>query len=202
MELVKSLEGAQAEAQCETPEGQIVRVLLDLGEKVLGGRLETQEIVNALNEGKPDRFHTATVSAGKRLAALGFTQTKLVGGKRGICYDKALIEELSVQYGHTPEKSVQPAPSAQNRIKSLSAEGQMKNGYDESDKREMTDRIDGTDLPSICPPANADMIYERADRTDRTDYCKVRPHTSLEKHHELTELSSTYVPEPDLPEGF
>lgn len=108
-ELVAVFQNDRAEAKATTPEGDLVKALLNLEHEIFEGKIKTSQITESLNKGRAERYQVSPVTVGKRMAALGFSPVK-VGSERGFLIEPQLLESLAKQYGHT-ESSVLSVPS-------------------------------------------------------------------------------------------
>lgn len=144
--LVAALQNDRADAKATTPEGDLVKALLDLQNEIYEGKIKTSQITEHLNEGRKERYQVSHVTIGKRMAALGFSPAK-VNGERGFLIEFQLLDSLAKQYGHT-ETSVPSVPSVQSR---------PPEGTDFTVAR--TDRTDGTDR-YIPDATQTDGVYD------------------------------------------
>jgi hypothetical protein len=99
------------EEERATVEAEMVQVLLNLADRVEGGKLTIEAITEAFNQGKPEKQQWRPESIGRLLKRLGFSKTRI--GKKGqtaINYEKDLVDYLSKRYGLAPsEKPSEPS---------------------------------------------------------------------------------------------
>lgn len=96
--LIQTFQEDMTNCLADTPEGRIVKQLLNLESEVKSGIIITDTLTKKVNEEVPERYHSSSVSVGKRMGSLGFINTKL-GNERGFYYDKVLLSKLAEQYG-------------------------------------------------------------------------------------------------------
>jgi len=110
--LVRQIEQARRLEKAETLEARILRTVVALEDQVARGALSLKEIVEALNAGRPERFHLTAKRVASLLKAMGL---KLMRGDRGeavIIWDEVTIGRLLRAYGVEPssESSESPEP--------------------------------------------------------------------------------------------
>lgn len=96
-------------------EARVFDAILKCEDKVENGRLSTQAVTEAFNEGLPDREKVSSRLVGRVIARLGFEKCKIShGGLAGFYWDARLIERLKARYGldASPETPFSP-PSLQ-----------------------------------------------------------------------------------------
>jgi hypothetical protein len=92
-------------------EARVFDALLKCEGNVESGKLSTQAITEAFNEGLPEKDQVTSRFVGRKVAALGFEKCKLSGGGlAGFFWDTKLIERLRVRYYPAPSKTTPPTP--------------------------------------------------------------------------------------------
>lgn len=99
LKLVRRVESERLTEKADSFEGQILKAIIDLEEKVEKGVLAVKDITEALNEGKPERFHITPQRIGRRLTAMGFTKGKTSDGASAIIWGDEKIERMKTTYG-------------------------------------------------------------------------------------------------------
>lgn len=98
----KSYTVSQKKEEAEsTLEGKLLSAVIALKEQVTPGTLflSTEDIVNKINEGRPERFFYGVDTIGSALRGIGFKMKRdPLGVKRGIFYDIDLIVTLGDQF--------------------------------------------------------------------------------------------------------
>ncbi len=124
-ELVRKLQAARTLEKSETLEGQIVRAVLTLKDKLtyVNGNpvLSVKIIAGVVNRDKSEREQLREVIIGRRLTALGFRRTSTREGYAGIVWDEEYNERLRVKYGAEKSSgdsgtSSQPSEDYENGI--------------------------------------------------------------------------------------
>jgi hypothetical protein len=79
-------------------EARIFEAVLKCEEKVETGKISTQAITEAFNEGISEKEQLKSYQVGRKVRALGFEKCRFSGGKSGFYWDKTLIERLKARY--------------------------------------------------------------------------------------------------------
>jgi hypothetical protein len=110
-------------------EARVFDAILKCESKVENGRLSTQSIAEAFNEGLTEKDQITSRFIGRRVAALGFEKCKLPhGGLAGFFWDTRLVERLKTRYyptssSLTPLTPLSPS-SKENNISNQRSAGE------------------------------------------------------------------------------
>jgi hypothetical protein len=96
--LIPIIEGERADMLADTIEGQIVKVLIELHDKVDRGIILTAIVSDKVNEDRNPHYRTTSQIVGRRMRALGFKSEKKCG-ERGFIYDVKVLARLAKQHG-------------------------------------------------------------------------------------------------------
>jgi len=101
---------SRLDAEQASLEARIFEAILKCESQVENGKLSTQAITAAFNEGIPEKEQLKSYQVGRRVAALGFEKCRFSGGKSGFYWDAKLIERLKARYyPDTPSLPSQPS---------------------------------------------------------------------------------------------
>ena len=103
--LLEIIKMQKQDAATDTFEAQVVEAIINAEEQVVKGFLAIELIASLFNEGKKDKFTVRNSTIGRVVKGLGFTSRRMAGGKRGIFYDKELVEQVAAQYGLSKDVS-------------------------------------------------------------------------------------------------
>jgi len=73
-------------------EARVLDAILKCESQVKDGKISTQAITEAFNEGLPEKEQVTSMFIGRRVSALGFEKCRLSGGPAGYYWDNELIE--------------------------------------------------------------------------------------------------------------
>lgn len=95
----------------------VFEALLKCEEYVVEGKLSTQSITDAFNQGLSEKEQKKGYQIGRKVRALGFEKCRFSGGKSGFYWDAKLVERLKTRYGLSPSKT--PSLPSQPSLPSL-----------------------------------------------------------------------------------
>lgn len=101
---ILDIAGQRIEDKRSTVEGQIVAILDELspGQPETEWTLATNDVLQKLNDGKPDRYKRTSQWLGRKLKGMG-VRTRHVHGYSQVLMRRAEYETLCSQYGSSPE---------------------------------------------------------------------------------------------------
>jgi len=121
------------EEEKTTFDAQVVRALVNCRPHGEDGRVAIKDIVNAFNEGLPEKDRAKSRSVGWALSRLGLRKVRMPdkAGSKGVQWDRPVIERLAVRYGvelepddaapNTPALSVRTS-DGQKRVQGIEPE--------------------------------------------------------------------------------
>jgi len=105
LEYMKRITQSRFDEEQASIEARVFDALLKCEEKVDSGKLSTQTITEAFNEGLPEKEQATSRLIGRKVAALGFEKCRLSGGPSGFYWDPKLNERLKARYFPTASNS-------------------------------------------------------------------------------------------------
>ena len=132
----------------ESFEGRLVRAVVKVAEaEMVDGKLPTEAVTNAFNEGLGERSQLSPESIGKKLGSLGFRAARLSGGGRAKYFDDVLVAALRPKFGvdlvETDQALQEPPHLSQPSQRGTPVDGQGAPASDSS----VTGRSTVTDSP-------------------------------------------------------
>lgn len=113
MRLVKSIEKDRKVEKSLGIEAEIIRAVESCRENVINGFLPAQDITEALNVGRSEKFTLTPHRVARRLKALGFEKGTIGNGQSAILYDADQIQRLKVAYGLTETSATSGSSESQ-----------------------------------------------------------------------------------------
>lgn len=105
---ILEIAGQRVEDRRETIEGQIVSIIHELSpEGLTEWRIVVQEILDKLNEKRPEGHKLTSQYLGRRIKALGF-KTRRVHGRTEVLLSKPILQTFLFQYGLDENSSTDP----------------------------------------------------------------------------------------------
>jgi DNA primase catalytic core len=110
LRLAEQLKSQRLVEKATSLEAQILRVVLDLRDRVENGILTVKAITDTFNEDKHEKSKITYQRVGRRLSAMGFQKVTASGGTSAIVWDEEKMEQLRESYGlhATPEPPETP----------------------------------------------------------------------------------------------
>ncbi|MCL2287947.1 MAG: hypothetical protein FWC33_02025 [Candidatus Bathyarchaeota archaeon] len=97
--LMRQITQSRLDAEQVSIEAKVFEAVLKCSEKVVGGKISTQEITEQFNDGLHDKEQVSSRFIGRKVAALGFEKCKVGNkGQAGFHYNKTLIGRLTARY--------------------------------------------------------------------------------------------------------
>lgn len=118
--MVKKLRDEKEIEKSTSLDGQLLKIMLDLKDKVEYGILPVMSITNEYNEDKSEKMKISAQRVGRRLTALGFRKARTGQNTAAYVWDEDKIEKMCVSYGlkqplETPETPVDDSDGAEVR---------------------------------------------------------------------------------------
>ncbi|MEM3000098.1 MAG: hypothetical protein QXX34_06215 [Candidatus Bathyarchaeia archaeon] len=99
LKCMRQIAQSRLEEEQASVEAKVFEAILKCEDKVENGKLSTQAVTEAFNEGLPEKEHVSSRFIGRKVAALGFEKCR-VGerGQAGFYWDEKLVERLKMRY--------------------------------------------------------------------------------------------------------
>ena len=97
--LINEIQNRKKLENLDSIEAQIIKVLINLEDKLFYGKLSVKEITDAVNEGRTEKYCISSNSIGKHLSAMSFDKARTSNGASAIIYDINKINKLADRYG-------------------------------------------------------------------------------------------------------
>jgi hypothetical protein len=114
---MKQITQSRLDEEQASLEARVFDAVLKCEGHVDGGKISTQAITEAFNDGVPEKEQVKSTFIGRKVVALGFEKCRLSGGPSGYFWDLELIERLQKRYYPTPSES--PSLPSQPSLPSL-----------------------------------------------------------------------------------
>ena len=98
LEFTKKVEESRKKDALDSKEAKVINAIVECEYKINYGRLSNQDILDVINENRPDHFHMSPQGLGRITKRLGFKKYNN-GDARGIEVDQGLLYRLCQRYG-------------------------------------------------------------------------------------------------------
>jgi hypothetical protein len=102
---MKQITQSRLDEEQASIEARIFDAVLKCEENVKDGKLSTQAITEAFNQGLSEKEQSTSRFIGRKVTALGFEKCRLSGGPSGFFWDNKHVERLKARYYPTPSIS-------------------------------------------------------------------------------------------------
>lgn len=201
LKCMRQIAQSRIEEEQVSIEARVFEAILKCEDKVENGKLSTQVVTEAFNEGLPEKEQVSSRFIGRKVAALGFEKCR-VGerGQAGFFWDEKLVERLKMRYSlkltsetsETSETSVGMDKTAAlaNFLTEVSEENSSANSRLETAKSplktEVSEETEVTEVKSDIGVKNQ-LLISRTKNAEKCYYCEL-----VASEYELDDSGNKY----------
>lgn len=163
IELCREFKTGSIQEKAETLEGQIIKIIVESEQLVVGSILPIKAITETYNDGKKERFHLTPQRVGQIVKALGFYEgthrPRMSDGSAALPWNEALVNRLAESYGLQSSETSETSESKGKETVNVDITGLS----DVSDDDEGNHLIE--DVTSIFPETQQQLSSDKQPNT-------------------------------------